>query len=92
MKKRDPRKEFDALFQPNRVIIPAGTDKRKLLESIRMAQAKKKLKDYLAKYDITKQKCKICQKQATRCSLRNGIFIHFCKEHAPEDAGRYLND
>jgi hypothetical protein len=88
MKKRDPRKEFDALFQPQ-VILPAGTNKRKLLESIQRAKAKKQ---HLAQYDIKKQKCKICQKQATRCSLRNGIFIHFCKEHAPEDAGRYLND
>jgi len=90
-KPRDPRKEFEALFQPQtNHIVMTPSAKRALLASIEKNKLKKKFK--AQDYDIHKQKCKICLKQATRCSLRNGIFIHFCKEHAPEDAGRYLDD
>jgi hypothetical protein len=87
MKKRDPRKEFDSLFQPqvNKVVLPKNVNKKKLLAALAKGR-------HGAVVNHQKQKCKICQKQATCCALRSGIFIHFCKEHAPEDAGRYLND
>ena len=85
-KKRDPRKEFEALFQPQTNHIVMTPNAKKAL----LAKLKKQGMGRVVNHQ--KQNCKICQKPATRCALRNGIFIHFCKEHAPEDAGRYLND